>query len=76
MKKSFCKFFCVAVKHTPTSITVNSFCYQCFSLGFYFCVVGYQTDVNESVTITASAPIIISDKNNNNSKVVAAGESH
>lgn len=32
---------------------------------------GYQSDVNESVTITASAPIIISDKNNNN-KVVAA----
>ncbi|XP_073254137.1 voltage-dependent calcium channel subunit alpha-2/delta-1-like isoform X2 [Porites lutea] len=31
----------------------------------------YQSDVNESVTITASAPIIISDKNNNN-KVVAA----
>ncbi|KAM7437752.1 Voltage-dependent calcium channel subunit alpha-2/delta-4 [Porites harrisoni] len=33
----------------------------------------YQSDVNESVTITASAPIIISDKNNNNNnKVVAA----
>ncbi|CAH3018038.1 unnamed protein product, partial [Porites evermanni] len=32
----------------------------------------YQSDVNESVTITASAPIIISDDNNNT--VVAAGE--